>query len=328
SIDTGGPGTYSQLLLLRECMCRLASDLGVEEDNIYPADHFDIMAGVGFGGVAAITLGLLRMTVDEAIEAVVNIASAVFPENPDTPFDTTINSYNLKEALEDLLLMGGIPIDALMYDKTRPSGRCKVVLYAATSASIEHPQAFRTYQSRGPTLNPTIVEALCATMSIPSYFIPTKIGLRLRQQCFVGGAMGTNNPTRELLREANAIYGKDTRVAQILSLGAGRPRNLSLEKLVTVEKVGQLLTSMMADCEMVARELSARLYHIEAFLRLNVEVGMEDIQIDDWCTLGHIDSQTRAYIDTATVAEALELCVKHILYKIGNVTLGQLSACI
>jgi hypothetical protein len=31
-------------------MSRLASDLGTSEDDVYPADHFDLMGGVGFGG--------------------------------------------------------------------------------------------------------------------------------------------------------------------------------------------------------------------------------------------------------------------------------------
>jgi hypothetical protein len=50
--DSGGPGTYSQLLILKEYMSRLANDLGCNEDEIYPADHFDMMGGVGFGGSA------------------------------------------------------------------------------------------------------------------------------------------------------------------------------------------------------------------------------------------------------------------------------------
>jgi hypothetical protein len=51
--DSGGPGTYSQLLILKEYMSRLATDLNVSEDDIYPADHFDLMGGVGFGGYAS-----------------------------------------------------------------------------------------------------------------------------------------------------------------------------------------------------------------------------------------------------------------------------------
>jgi hypothetical protein len=48
--DSGGPGTYSQLLIIKEYMVRLADDLGVDEAEVYPADYFDLMGGVGFGG--------------------------------------------------------------------------------------------------------------------------------------------------------------------------------------------------------------------------------------------------------------------------------------
>jgi len=48
--DSGGPGTYSQLLILKEYMSRLANDLGISEEDVYPADYFDLMGGVGFGG--------------------------------------------------------------------------------------------------------------------------------------------------------------------------------------------------------------------------------------------------------------------------------------
>jgi len=49
-VDSGGPGTYSQLLILKEYMSRLANDLGIDEEEVYPADYFDLMGGVGFGG--------------------------------------------------------------------------------------------------------------------------------------------------------------------------------------------------------------------------------------------------------------------------------------
>jgi hypothetical protein len=48
--DSGGPGTYSQLLTIKEFMIRLAHDLGIDDGDAYPADYFDLMGGVGFGG--------------------------------------------------------------------------------------------------------------------------------------------------------------------------------------------------------------------------------------------------------------------------------------
>ena len=44
-VDSGGPGTYSQLLILKEYTSRLANDLDVGEEDVYPADRFDLMGG-------------------------------------------------------------------------------------------------------------------------------------------------------------------------------------------------------------------------------------------------------------------------------------------
>jgi len=37
-------------------MGRLSSDTGASEDDVYPADYFDIMGGVGFGGHVSLIL--------------------------------------------------------------------------------------------------------------------------------------------------------------------------------------------------------------------------------------------------------------------------------
>ena len=52
SADSGGPGTYSQLLILKDYISRLSADLDVVEDGLCPADYFDLIGGVGFGGCA------------------------------------------------------------------------------------------------------------------------------------------------------------------------------------------------------------------------------------------------------------------------------------
>jgi len=48
--DSGGPGTFSQLLILKEYTSRLADESGVSNEDVYPADYFNLMGGVGFGG--------------------------------------------------------------------------------------------------------------------------------------------------------------------------------------------------------------------------------------------------------------------------------------
>ena len=199
------------------------------------------------------------------------------------------------------------------------------VLYAATSDNIKHAQAFKTYPSHGASLNPTIVEAVCATMALPSHFIPVRIGSRLDQRNFVGGPLGSNNPTRELLKEAGIIFGNERRVAQIISIGCGVPPVLSLRAITSETGAGRLLKEIPDECEMVAKELSARLYDIEAYLRLSVEKGIGNIEMDQWGVLGDIEMHTACYMETQTIAQVIEISLKRLQRKLVTVTLGHLS---
>jgi hypothetical protein len=165
-------------------------------------------------------------------------------------------------------------------------------------------------------------------MATPSLFSPVKIGPRLRQQSFVGGAVGANNPTRELLKEASAIFGPNRRVAQVLSIGSGLPRVVSTESSTDNEGAHRLLYEITSDCEMVAQELSTRLYTIDSYLRLNVDKGMELVTMMDWNELGSIESHTAAYIATATVTGALDASVRHLQERTGALTLEQISTCL
>ena len=298
------------------------------------------------GSLVSIMLGHLRMNVDEAIVALITVATAVFGEdshNATSP-ELEANSEHLKEAIEEMLQTREIPVNCKMYERDRPQTRCKVyayssstfyscysvstrVLYAATSANIIHSQAFRTYSVRGSSLNATVVEAVCATMAIPSLFSPVKIGPRLRQQSFIGGALGANNPTRELLKEASAVFGPNQRVAQILSIGSGLPRLVSTGSFADNEGVRPLLKEIATDCEMVAQELSTRLYTIDAYLRLNVDRGIELVTMTDWNELGSIESHSAAYIATGIVTGALDTSVRQLQERTGALTLDQISTC-
>jgi hypothetical protein len=286
-------------------------------------------------------LGHLRMNVDEAIDALVSVATAVFPYEVPEKCDSETNMKHLKEAVENMLQARQIPHDTKMNDKDGPSVKCKVyvstsrvrmqliyfrALYAATKANLSHPTIFRTYPSRGSGFNPTIVEAICSTIASPSLFPPVKIGSRPREQNFAGGPLGANNPTRELLKEANTAFGKDRKVAQILSVGCGRPKVLSSNESVATGGISLLLQDLAWDCEMVAQELSARLFNIDAYLRLNVDRGMESIRMDEWNELGNIEIHTNAYMQTNATSEALEASLRRMKERIGTVTLGQISA--
>ncbi|KIM28299.1 hypothetical protein M408DRAFT_24000 [Serendipita vermifera MAFF 305830] len=299
SFDNGGPGTYSQLLILKEYMDRLASDLRVSEDDVYAADYFDLIGGVGFGGLAAFVLGHLRMNMNQPIDTLLAVTALLSFDNSDEDTIREDTSTTLKEFLERMLHARGITPDANMNDINFTSKRTKVALYAATLTNVTHPHIFRTYPSRGNNPNPTITEALCARMAIQSYFLPVKIGPRRGQGSFIGGAFGANNPTRLLLDEAIKVFGENRRVAQIISLGRGLPQVLSVNPSDT-GNINRLLKEVTMDCEGVANDLSTQLINIDAYLRLNVNRGMESFGMKQWDDLGAVTTHTATYLATAS----------------------------
>jgi hypothetical protein len=122
-------------------MVRLANDLGINEGDVYPADYFDLIGGVGFGGyvfqdseaishhllrLVTILLGHLWMNVDEAIDALLNVALAVFPDSPHPELDQGMRTRRLSESVEAILQTRGIPFDRKMQDTDDESVGCKV----------------------------------------------------------------------------------------------------------------------------------------------------------------------------------------------------------
>jgi hypothetical protein len=163
-------------------------------------------------------------------------------------------------------------------------------------------------------------------MATPSYFSAKKIGPRGREQSFIGGPRGAHNPTRELLKEASAIFGKEKLVLQIISLGCGRSRVSSMEKTTDTEGSSQSAQEVVVDCETVANELSTRLCEIDVYLRLDVERGMENLVMSQWDNLGSIGTHTSAYVATAEISETLEASLRRLQGGTGTIKLGEISA--
>ncbi|KAK6499801.1 hypothetical protein TWF481_010158 [Arthrobotrys musiformis] len=97
SLDGGGVKGYSSLLLLQEVMYRLFVELNGRPPQMHeiplPCDHFDMIAGVGTGGLIALMLGRLRMDIESCKEHWVKMAKRVFETDKTIagiPFKTTV----------------------------------------------------------------------------------------------------------------------------------------------------------------------------------------------------------------------------------------------
>ncbi|CAE6510762.1 unnamed protein product [Rhizoctonia solani] len=77
SLDGGGVRGYSALIILEAFMLRVKLHYESEED-ILPADFFDLIIGTSTGGIMALMLGRLRMSVADCIKAYQALSSRIF----------------------------------------------------------------------------------------------------------------------------------------------------------------------------------------------------------------------------------------------------------
>ena len=84
NVDGGGVRGLSSLVILKELMRRIniyAHDLdlvGEAEDDLEPHDVFDLVAGTSTGGLIAIMLGKLGMSVEDCIQEYYNLSERIF----------------------------------------------------------------------------------------------------------------------------------------------------------------------------------------------------------------------------------------------------------
>jgi hypothetical protein len=172
----------------------------------------------------------------------------------------------------------------------------------------------------------SIVEALTASMALTTIFSPVLVGPEYAAEEFSGGGLGFNNPTRELLKEAQSVFGGERQLAVTVSIGSGRPKEPSLEDSSTESNpLEDLLTKIMVSCETVERDIAYQLYDVGAYMRLNVDQGLENVGFYDWSQLGKITSHAKQYLQNPPVAKLIDAAVAAFIEPQGVMPLNQLS---
>jgi patatin-like phospholipase/acyl hydrolase len=78
-LDGGGCRAQSQILLLRHLFRHLPLDCSV--DDVKPCDYFDLICGTSSGGIVALMLARLEMTIGEASDAFQKFTTDVFEKD-------------------------------------------------------------------------------------------------------------------------------------------------------------------------------------------------------------------------------------------------------
>ncbi|CAD6442839.1 70f76fa4-52fb-420e-a197-e7cc39b9e563 [Sclerotinia trifoliorum] len=320
SLDGGGIRGLSMLFIIEEIMNRINPDSPPK-----PCEYFDMIGGTSTGGLIAIMLGRLEMSVQECKEAYTEMMGKIFLKKHSRisltkrkvrgQFDTIV----LEEAIKAVIKDRGIPVDSLLF---WPQGKCKIFV-TSTTREGRGTRRLASYQSRGAgdlIKYTKIWEAARATSAAPSFFDPVVIGPYGEK--FLDGGTGANNPVVELWNEAKDIWSSVTLEAQLrclISIGTGVPKAEAFGEHPA--EIFRTILAIATDTEKTAQDFHRRHNDLDKdniYYRFNVQRGLETVGLNETKKLAIIASATRSYMAQQDVQNQLRICEERLQERIAG----------
>ena len=361
SLDGGGVRGLSSLLILRELMEKIGEvEIRASPDakssaysplvdclpdgggarpgaksilDYFPCHYFDYIGGASTGGLVAIMVGRLRMSVDEAIEEYKDISAKLF-DKPSfrlkrllTKHDSTATKEKLKGHFDAWRpwRLASPQEKASLFISDR--ARCRTIVCPAKSSEkkdIQQSFLFRSYDSKDISCerNPdgqnnfTIWEVAIATLGAPSYFK----SFDLLDERDYDAAKSLNNPSMEIIEEINLSAGSSGAIDSLLSLGSGKFKRSSARIVSGRESLLQDLSNISKTIH--DRVKYASKYQRFGYHRFEVEQDLQDVRLDEWrprisgkITFGKIEAATKAYLRKKEVRNEIQRWAKSLVAK-------------
>ena len=172
----------------------------------------------------------------------------------------------------------------------------------------------------------TIMQACRATSAASSFFAPLTMRIGSPgaeyQDKFIDGALGYNNPIRQLWTEAGDVWGGpetplESKIACIVSIGTGKPvlRDFSSGVL----DMGQRLLAISTESETTASQFyndhRQGLVRAQRYYRFNVEKGLENIGLEEAKETARIIRATKDYLVDGEVFVKLGFCAEKMAMR-------------
>ena len=193
------------------------------------------------------------------------------------------------------------------------------------------PVLFRTYASRKQSSIPcTVWQAARATSAAPTFFERVYIGSASRRQPYIDGGVGRNNPTAQVLEEAEAEF-PGRRIACVISIGTGKLAIINLPKPhffqnVVATHVIKAMVAIATDCEKTAEEMEKKFKDKpKTYFRFNVEQGLQDVKLGDWNRMDEVFAHTAQYMKISEVDQRLATAVQVIREAKGAIQTSAIS---
>jgi calcium-independent phospholipase A2-gamma len=294
ALDGGGVRGLASLYMLKQLLSHSGHDK--------PCQFFDMIAGTSTGGLIAIMLGCLNMSVDECIQAYIELMGTIFKKRHSVPFNVIdgkvrprYSTQGLEQAIKGIITGKGLAEDALLRRETPPKCRTMVVALSGDARVLTN---FTNWKKPGEQSDfydkVKIWEAARATSAATSFFAPIVID----GTTFWDGALGANNPVDRLMREASSVWDSpdfEEKIRCIVSIGTGKPAPGPLGS--TISDVGRSLIAIAADTENKAEdfcETHNRLVSRAGYFRFNPPY-LDEVDIADADKRNIIRERTEIY---------------------------------
>ncbi|RSM02025.1 hypothetical protein CEP52_008226 [Fusarium oligoseptatum] len=317
SLDGGGAKGLSTLLILQELMER------IDRDNPpKPCHVFDMIGGTSTGGLIAIMLGRLEMSVADCIEAYQHISRQVFRQTFCGKYwrramrtitgRSMYDGQKFEDVVKSIIQAWGEAPNAPL--ETTDDDQCKVFVCATQCLNRSQVQfcSYRDPVHHNRAEGIKIWEAARATSAASAYFDPIKIGPHSFE--FVDGGIGTNNPvfeTRNCARDlwqASSNTNFDEQIRCLVSIGAGVGQSYSAKGLDMRNNFSPFLT----DTEATASRFASSHEHLakaNKYFRLTIPSGIGNIDLVDTSKPEDILGRTFMYLEE-NCTEQLDQCAK------------------
>ncbi|KAH8831014.1 hypothetical protein DL96DRAFT_1811948 [Flagelloscypha sp. PMI_526] len=306
----------SELLILDEVGGRWAYDTEQDDENVRPAEMFDIICGTGIGGFYAVLFAALNLTIGQAIQVHQLLNDSIFNSaawlNKDQEVCLAVASQALDGMAEELGIK--IPLD----QPFAQSAFTKAFVCIVNNSSAGSCRLLRNYRSRIRSPSCTIREALLVCLSDRIHIPPT----RICGEHFLNGIDGFANPTRTLLKELPNAFPKALEVSCLVSIGAGHPGILPLMK-EDFEETAALLRS----CELVAEDVAAQCHDLDSFFfRFSISSSTDTQESNDLDFTSLVKGLTAGYLDSAEATTRIDHLVEALQQRQGIIALKRLSS--
>ncbi|OJD29637.1 ankyrin repeat protein [Diplodia corticola] len=327
SLDGGGIRGLSSIMILKAVMERI-NDHRMENGltRQEPYEYFDMIGGTSTGGIIAVMLGRLHMTLDQCEQAYRELSKKIFTPKRSSwnlpgrandryqvngKFDSDILERAIKSVIKEQLHPDAQSDDHGNLDDFMEQNPACNVFVTSAFRDIGNPVLLRTYQNRamhdGISRELKIWQACRATSAATSFFDPFILH---DGTAFVDSGIRWNNPVPQVLAEAGDMWPNDKDKIAVLSIGTSFNRHISLDgNLISVV---ESLAKIATDTELIAqdfyRDHRTDLVQQKRYIRLNVpELGK--VGLEEFHKVSEIRQKTEYYLQE-NASERLHSCVE------------------